>query len=51
MSPNVPDGWGGAYGVFMNAGQATNFSPDANTNYQADTDRFGFEYWPVLAVT
>ncbi|MFN2441412.1 MAG: M12 family metallo-peptidase, partial [Thermoanaerobaculia bacterium] len=46
---NYPDGWGGAYGVFMDAGLATNFDPDANPDYQTDLDRFGFEYWPVLA--
>lgn len=48
-SVEIPDGWGGAYGLIMKAGLATNFSPDANANYQTDTDRYGFEYWPVLA--
>jgi len=53
-SPNFPynsgsyDGWGGAYGILLDAGLTTNFNPDQYPNYQADNDVFGFEYWPVL---
>jgi hypothetical protein len=48
-TPNVPSGYGGSYGVLMDAGKPTNFDPDANPNYLAATSTSDFSYWPVLA--
>lgn len=48
-TPNVSGGYGGAYGLLMDAGNATNFDPDGNPEYAAATTTFDNSYWPVLA--